>query len=484
MDEQRRAARARARRGHVRVVSRSARTRVQHGRVAGSRTRSASRRRSESDDEARESVGTARPAHAARHDLRRGHRLRRSARTARTSRSSATRPTTTRTRPGDLVVRGLATGDRGPPRQRGHVGVEPDRPPARRHAPHGFGAGRGVQLFDPGSGHAARARPLGRRVRRSSPGARTTTTWPCCAPAPTTASRRTRTSSSSGGTWPRRRAAALVLDPSRGSGLPRRRRGWPRPRSRSWSADGRSLFFGLRSRERHGGTEPGGLVVRRGRPGRRPRTRTRTRRSPRRWRCGSTDDLRIIPMQRAQEARDLARTLLAVWHVDDGAFVRLGTDLMAHDRAAGGGALGDRARREARTRDDVMFGRSWQDVYRIDARSGERTRLLEKVRYVYRRSPEGRWVLYFQGEDWWSLEVGAGETANLTGALGGDFADGDVRLPGGAASARGLPASGLDRRRRGGAAPRPLRRVGRAPGRLGREPAHGRRGPSGSRTAW
>jgi dipeptidyl aminopeptidase/acylaminoacyl peptidase len=217
---------------------------------------------------------------------------------------------------------------------------------------------------------------------------------------------------------------ALVLDPDEAPGFPVGMR-IAESMEPAWSADGRSVFIGLRPRERSevedeapaadsvGGEEGDDAEDAEGRADEEKRSEVQV------W---TTDDVRIIPMQRAQEDRDLERTLLATWRVDDGRVVQLGTDLMAPMQLLEGGRDAIEFDEKPYER-DAMFGRSWQDIYRVDARSGERARVLDKVRYAYAGSPEGRYVLYFQGDDWWSLDLTNGTSANLTGTLDGDFAD-------------------------------------------------------------
>lgn len=225
-------------------------------------------------------------------------------------------------------------------------------------------------------------------------------------------------------------AAALTLDPADAPGFPEGMR-IADARAPRWSDDGRSVFIGLRPREASAEGEPdagdaGADSTATGAEEEGAGADSDEERSP--VEIWSTDDARIIPMQRAQESRDLARTLLAAWRPDDGRVVRLGTDLMTASVLSEDGRWAIELDEKPYER-DVMFGREWQDIYRVDARSGERTRLLEKVRYVYPGSPEGRWLLYFQGEDWWSLDVASGRTANLTGMLDGSFADSTYDYP-------------------------------------------------------
>jgi dipeptidyl aminopeptidase/acylaminoacyl peptidase len=133
-------------------------------------------------------------------------------------------------------------------------------------------------------------------------------------------------------------------------------------------------------------------------------------------------------MQKAQESRDLARTLLATWHLGDGAFVQVGTDLMDNARMLEGGRFAYESDRDPYRR-LAMSGRNWDDIWLIDVRTGERSKVLERVRYFYGGSPTGRYLLWFAGEDWHAYDTGTGRSVNLTANVDADFADRSYDYP-------------------------------------------------------
>jgi dipeptidyl aminopeptidase/acylaminoacyl peptidase len=211
---------------------------------------------------------------------------------------------------------------------------------------------------------------------------------------------------------------ARVFDPGEAEAFPEGMRVAEHRRPR-WSEDGGSLFFGIRPRERSTSVPDSAGTEEESAEDDAEVSDVQV------WHARDT---RIIPMQRAQERRDLERTLLSVWHVDEDRFLQLGTDLMASTAIVPGGRHVTEAD-DSPYAGDVMFGRVWQDVTVIDVGTGERTPILDRVRYLAGGSPQGRYVLYFRGEDWWAYDIEVGVHNNLTGELDGTFADREYDYP-------------------------------------------------------
>ncbi len=134
-----------------------------------------------------------------------------------------------------------------------------------------------------------------------------------------------------------------------------------------------------------------------------------------------TSDVRLFPEQRVSENRDAARSLLAVWHLDDDRVVVLGSDLMAGAQLLEGWehALEDISEPYPW---GAMFGRPYHDVWAIDADTGERRRLLTRVRYEW-PSAGGDWLISWDSSAYHSLHIATGERHDLTSALAAEFAD-------------------------------------------------------------
>ncbi|WP_420449627.1 prolyl oligopeptidase family serine peptidase [Candidatus Palauibacter sp.] len=140
-----------------------------------------------------------------------------------------------------------------------------------------------------------------------------------------------------------------------------------------------------------------------------------------------TGDVRLFPEQQVSEGRDGRRSLLAVWHLDEDRVVVLGSDLMGNAQLLHGWeyALEDI--------DDpypwgAMFGRPYHDVWAIATDTGERRRLLTRVRYEW-PSAGGNWLLSWDGSAYHGLHVATGAMHDLTSELAAEFADTDYDTP-------------------------------------------------------
>ena len=156
-----------------------------------------------------------------------------------------------------------------------------------------------------------------------------------------------------------------------------------------------------------------------------------------------TSDVRLFPEQRVSEDRDAARSLLAVWHLDEDRVVVLGSDLMGTAQLLEGWeyALEDISEPYPW---GAMFGRPYHDVWAIDSHTGERRRVLTRVRYEW-PSAGGEWLLSWDGSAYHSLHIATGDRHDLTSALAAEFADTDYDTPTDVTPPRGFgPGGWLD----------------------------------------
>lgn len=182
----------------------------------------------------------------------------------------------------------------------------------------------------------------------------------------------------------------------------------------TWSKDGATLFIGLRDREPVADQ---------------PKKSDEKVSDVEIW---HSKDVQVIPQQRSSEQADLRATRVAAWRVGSASVVPIAVDqsetatilegdthALENDRTPYGWGQ--------------MFGRRYQDVALVDIATGKRSMLLEKVRYVYASDPTGRRVAWFDGRDYWVVEVATGKRTNLTAPLTStrraDFVDRDDDHP-------------------------------------------------------
>lgn len=203
-----------------------------------------------------------------------------------------------------------------------------------------------------------------------------------------------------------------VLDASTAPGFPAGMR-IAEYRRASWSADGKTMFFGVQRRHAMADAikrsdEPVSDVE-----------------------IWHVNDVLTIPAQRSAETRDLHATVLAAWHAD-GSVVQLGQNPLNNEAVI----EGDRFTSET---DEgpypfgAKFGRRDMDYWVTDVATGKRTKVLEKVRHLFTGDPTGAHVAWFDGKDYWIDELPNGPKVNLTAGVRAsqkvDFVDRDDDHP-------------------------------------------------------
>jgi dipeptidyl aminopeptidase/acylaminoacyl peptidase len=225
------------------------------------------------------------------------------------------------------------------------------------------------------------------------------------------------------------------LDPSNATGFPPTMR-VAEHRRPEWAKDGSIVYVGLRPRERAIRTSDSTAAASSGDSGengltqnRADSSRAKTDEKPSDVQVWHAKDVRIIPMQKVQEQQDLQRTLLTAWHLTDGHVVQIATDLLETTRVL----RGDRFATETDRKPypfGAKFGRPFSDIYVVDVKTGERRKALEKVRWFYGGSATGRRVAWYDGKDYWAMDVVSGSRTNLTSKLQADFSDKEYDYPG------------------------------------------------------
>ena len=166
----------------------------------------------------------------------------------------------------------------------------------------------------------------------------------------------------------------------------------------SWSKDGSALYLGLRARD----------VIADA-----PKKSDEKISDVEIW---HTKDVHVIPEQRSSESRDLRATTLASWRVSDGTVVRIGSDPAETTTVLEGDRVATEIDRTPYPFGQ-KFGRRDEDVWTIDLTTGTRTRILEKVRHYFGGNPTGTHLAWFDGRDYWVVNVANGARTNLTAKL-------------------------------------------------------------------
>jgi len=139
-------------------------------------------------------------------------------------------------------------------------------------------------------------------------------------------------------------------------------------------------------------------------------------------------DERIIPMQRVQKARDLERHYASAWRIDQGTWLKLGTDTFEQVTILEGDRFAAETDRTPYVTEN-MFDTARQDVYVIDLVSGARTRAFTGTSYFLGASPGGRYLLSFHGDQYWTYEPATGRTVSISRALKAVWTNPDYDTP-------------------------------------------------------
>ncbi len=132
----------------------------------------------------------------------------------------------------------------------------------------------------------------------------------------------------------------------------------------------------------------------------------------------SYKDTRLQPQQKLDAARDRARAYTAVYTLATGRWVRLGSDTLPQV------VVSDDARQALAVTNvpyalNTLWGDGSSDVHLLDARTGTRRTVVQRVPFRAELSPAGRYVVWFADKRWHAYDTRSGKTADLTGALKG-----------------------------------------------------------------
>jgi dienelactone hydrolase len=199
-----------------------------------------------------------------------------------------------------------------------------------------------------------------------------------------------------------------------------------------WARDGSIVFVGIRPRDRAAARSDTAMASR-GTPNGNssgsqaaPRTDSVKPSDVQIW---HVNDVRMMAMQKAQEQQDQQRTLLTAWHLADGKVVQIGRNLFETTRLLAGATHATETDRSSYGW-GTMFGRPYNDIWLVDVRSGERRKVLEKVRFFGGGSATGKRLFWYDGQHYWSYDIATGSRTNLSANVQTSFANADWDTPG------------------------------------------------------
>jgi dipeptidyl aminopeptidase/acylaminoacyl peptidase len=136
----------------------------------------------------------------------------------------------------------------------------------------------------------------------------------------------------------------------------------------------------------------------------------------------------VQPIQKVRAERDRNRTFTAAYLVPEKRILQLADTTMETVTPSENSqyVLGsdDRAYRPMADYDE-----RYSDAYVVDAATGQRTIVAKKQPGALTWSPGGKYLLHFDGKDWWTISVPDGKKANLTTGISAKFLNEDDDHP-------------------------------------------------------
>ncbi len=132
-----------------------------------------------------------------------------------------------------------------------------------------------------------------------------------------------------------------------------------------------------------------------------------------------------VPQQRVRERQLRRVNYLSAWNVESGGFVQLGDDLTEVTSLVHGGAyvIG---RDETPYDEHAMFRQQFSDLYAIDVETGAKSRVSDRMEGAAVSNPNGRYIVWFSGDDWYAYDLDGASTRNITEGVATSFVDLDV----------------------------------------------------------
>jgi dipeptidyl aminopeptidase/acylaminoacyl peptidase len=200
-----------------------------------------------------------------------------------------------------------------------------------------------------------------------------------------------------------RRSASHEFDPSTAAGFPADTR-IVEFRPLSWASTGQAVLFGVQPwplKEKADSAQPAaddkpGVEI---------------------WHAADVD---IMPEQKVRAQRDRERNYLSAWHPVTNRFVEIG-NVLTEDASLARRALLASATDQTPYERERMFGPFYYDFYAVDANTGERTKVKDRIEYQMGISPTGKYLLYLENDHYWIYDVAKKTHTNITRTVNTSF---------------------------------------------------------------
>src|SRR5947207_9217935 len=136
----------------------------------------------------------------------------------------------------------------------------------------------------------------------------------------------------------------------------------------------------------------------------------------------------IQPMQKVRAERERNRTFTAAYLIPEKKIVQLADSKLADVTPSESSQwiLGTDDREYRQIAD---YDERFSDSYVVDAVTGQRTLVAKKIHGTMTWSPNGKYLLNFDGKDWVTISVPDGKKTNLTAGITSKFFNEDTDTP-------------------------------------------------------
>ena len=125
-------------------------------------------------------------------------------------------------------------------------------------------------------------------------------------------------------------------------------------------------------------------------------------------------DKRMQSMQQVQAGRDKNFNFLCIYRIKEKKLIRLADENVRNVSVASKERWAVGTDNQKYELMGNLDGRRYSDVYVFDLQTGEKTLVLEKIRWFFGPSPEGSHLLFYKDGHFYTYEMATGKTFNIT----------------------------------------------------------------------